>query len=81
MLATNNEALDQWSRERSSDFRLFDFNQIVKATRNFSLDNKLGQGGFGPVYKVFLISFHLDTASLFLFLIYLKKKNFDQEEP
>ncbi|XP_078166084.1 cysteine-rich receptor-like protein kinase 19 [Carex rostrata] len=51
MLATNNETLDLWSRENSSDFPLFEFNQIANATGNFSLDNKLGEGGFGPVYK------------------------------
>lgn len=31
---------------------VFDLSTIVKATDNFSDDNKLGQGGFGPVYKV-----------------------------
>ncbi|XP_078150663.1 G-type lectin S-receptor-like serine/threonine-protein kinase At4g03230 isoform X2 [Carex rostrata] len=52
MLATNNKILmDQWIRERSSDFPLFDFNQIENATGQFSLDNKLGEGGFRPVYK------------------------------
>ncbi|GLU23481.1 hypothetical protein SLE2022_394810 [Rubroshorea leprosula] len=30
---------------------IFDLATIVKATDNFSSDNKLGQGGFGPVYK------------------------------
>ncbi|XP_030518488.2 G-type lectin S-receptor-like serine/threonine-protein kinase At1g11300 [Rhodamnia argentea] len=30
---------------------VFDFNNIVAATDNFSMANKLGQGGFGPVYK------------------------------
>ncbi|XP_017985303.1 PREDICTED: G-type lectin S-receptor-like serine/threonine-protein kinase SD1-1 [Theobroma cacao] len=30
---------------------IFDLNTIVKATDNFSNNNKLGQGGFGPVYK------------------------------
>ncbi|XVF77731.1 hypothetical protein PTKIN_Ptkin14bG0070400 [Pterospermum kingtungense] len=30
---------------------VYDFNTIVKATDNFSDSNKLGQGGFGPVYK------------------------------
>ncbi|KAJ4813151.1 cysteine-rich RECEPTOR-like kinase [Rhynchospora pubera] len=40
-----------WSRESSSDFTFFDFNQIVKATDNFSLGQRLGQGGFGTVYK------------------------------
>ncbi|KAK1368529.1 Receptor-like serine/threonine-protein kinase [Heracleum sosnowskyi] len=30
---------------------LVDFKRIVNATDNFSQDNKLGEGGFGPVYK------------------------------
>ncbi|KQK04304.1 G-type lectin S-receptor-like serine/threonine-protein kinase At4g03230 isoform X3 [Brachypodium distachyon] len=37
--------------EKSSDFTLFDFSEISDATRNFSEENRLGQGGFGPVYK------------------------------
>ncbi|KAI3717313.1 hypothetical protein L1987_68862 [Smallanthus sonchifolius] len=32
------------------DVPFFDFKRIVSATENFSLANKLGQGGFGPVY-------------------------------
>ncbi|KAJ4849118.1 hypothetical protein Tsubulata_049274 [Turnera subulata] len=31
---------------------LFDFGTIACATNNFSVTNKLGQGGYGPVYKV-----------------------------
>lgn len=31
---------------------LFSFSRVAKATAMFSLDNKLGEGGFGPVYKV-----------------------------
>lgn len=34
---------------------LVDFKRIVKATDNFSEDNKLGEGGFGPVYKVIIL--------------------------
>ncbi|KAL7123321.1 hypothetical protein ACP275_01G099200 [Erythranthe tilingii] len=30
---------------------LFDLSTISKATESFSLNNKLGEGGFGPVYK------------------------------
>ncbi|GLT43898.1 hypothetical protein SLA2020_178240 [Shorea laevis] len=30
---------------------LFDFDSMVVATNNFSMANKLGQGGYGPVYK------------------------------
>ncbi|KAK1391220.1 Receptor-like serine/threonine-protein kinase [Heracleum sosnowskyi] len=33
------------------DLPLFDFRTIANATNNFSDGNKLGQGGFGPVYK------------------------------
>lgn len=31
---------------------LLKFEELATATTNFSLSNKLGQGGFGPVYKV-----------------------------
>ncbi|XP_027910185.1 G-type lectin S-receptor-like serine/threonine-protein kinase At4g27290 [Vigna unguiculata] len=33
------------------DLPIFDFLYISNATNNFSESNKLGQGGFGPVYK------------------------------
>nr|XP_043623858.1 G-type lectin S-receptor-like serine/threonine-protein kinase RKS1 isoform X2 [Erigeron canadensis] len=33
------------------DLRVFDMSTIVSATDNFSLLNKLGEGGFGSVYK------------------------------
>ena len=28
------------------------YNDLKKATKNFSKENKLGEGGFGDVYKV-----------------------------
>jgi len=39
---------------RGEDFKLplFDIDTIATATDNFSMQNKLGEGGFGPVYKV-----------------------------
>ncbi|XP_039020147.1 G-type lectin S-receptor-like serine/threonine-protein kinase RKS1 isoform X3 [Hibiscus syriacus] len=36
---------------RNGDLPFFDLSTIAAATDNFSSDNKLGQGGFGPVYK------------------------------
>lgn len=47
-----------WTMEGNitSVFQLFDFAQIQKATCNFSEENKLGQGGFGPVYKVYILT-------------------------
>ncbi|KAK8612557.1 hypothetical protein V6N13_092669 [Hibiscus sabdariffa] len=35
----------------NGDLPYFDLSTIAAATDNFSSDNKLGQGGFGPVYK------------------------------
>ena len=43
--------------EGNSGFSLYEFSQMEGATNGFSIENKLGQGGFGPVYKVFIKSF------------------------
>ena len=43
--------LDDESR-RNSDLPLVSLKTIAAATDNFSYANKLGQGGFGSVYKV-----------------------------
>ncbi|KAK9161933.1 hypothetical protein Syun_002835 [Stephania yunnanensis] len=36
---------------KGSEFQLFSYDSIMSATDNFSPMNKLGEGGFGPVYK------------------------------
>ncbi|KAK7252218.1 hypothetical protein RIF29_36019 [Crotalaria pallida] len=49
------------SGERNMDdleLPLFDFNTVTMATNNFSEESKLGQGGFGVVYKGRLIEGH-----------------------
>jgi len=38
--------------EKGIDVPLFDLESILAATNNFSDANKLGGGGYGPVYKV-----------------------------
>ena len=38
--------------EKGLDVPFFDLQSILEATDNFSDANKLGQGGYGPVYKV-----------------------------
>ncbi|KAJ4718138.1 putative Receptor protein kinase [Melia azedarach] len=35
----------------NNELKIFDFQTIAAATSNFSTVNRLGQGGFGPVYK------------------------------
>lgn len=41
------------------DLQAFKFDTIKTATENFLLENKLGQGGFGPVYRVIFIMLQL----------------------
>lgn len=40
----------------SKDLVLFKFKRLEAATSSFSATNKLGQGGFGPVYKVLIFT-------------------------
>ena len=40
------------SIENTNVPQVFSFTDIVVATNNFSNENKLGEGGYGPVYKV-----------------------------
>ncbi|KAJ0508233.1 putative protein kinase RLK-Pelle-DLSV family [Helianthus annuus] len=39
------------SGDEDLELLLFGFSKILKATNNFSMNNKLGEGGFGPVCK------------------------------
>ncbi|GKB58678.1 G-type lectin S-receptor-like serine/threonine-protein kinase isoform X1, partial [Tanacetum coccineum] len=45
------EAVANKDQQQDLDLPLFSLNKIVEATSNFSINNKLGQGGFGAVYK------------------------------
>ncbi|CAI9273443.1 unnamed protein product [Lactuca saligna] len=38
-------------QNKDVELPFFSFSEVSKLTNNFSTDNKLGQGGFGPVYK------------------------------
>ncbi|XP_039168029.1 G-type lectin S-receptor-like serine/threonine-protein kinase At1g61550 isoform X2 [Eucalyptus grandis] len=42
---------DQMKEDDTSKLVVYDFDSIRLATDNFNVKNKLGQGGFGPVYK------------------------------
>ncbi|KAJ0493140.1 putative protein kinase RLK-Pelle-DLSV family [Helianthus annuus] len=42
--------------EQLDDLQFFSLYEVARATDNFSVSNKIGQGGFGPVYKLGLVS-------------------------
>jgi hypothetical protein len=47
------DVMKLWETEDTgSHFTTLSFSQIKNATDNFCTGNKLGEGGFGPVYKV-----------------------------
>jgi hypothetical protein len=39
---------------KGHDIKVFNYTLIIEATMDFSPQNKLGQGSYGPVYKVTL---------------------------
>nr|XP_034922512.1 G-type lectin S-receptor-like serine/threonine-protein kinase SD1-1 [Populus alba] len=45
------ERTNNMQRKEDLELPLFDFSTLACATNNFSTDNKLGEGGFGTVYK------------------------------
>lgn len=53
---TSHRDLDRVSsrkqEEEDAELPFLDLEAIAEATSGFSDENKLGQGGFGPVYKV-----------------------------
>ncbi|KAA8519927.1 hypothetical protein F0562_014163 [Nyssa sinensis] len=50
---SNEDTCNEKSNEKSKNMELtfYDLDTIVAATDNFSIAKKLGQGGYGPVYK------------------------------
>lgn len=48
----NNDMIDD--EIKLEELPVYDFEKLQIATNNFDPNNKLGQGGFGPVYKVII---------------------------
>lgn len=55
--------------EKDLELPLLDLATVLKATNNFSMENKLGEGGFGLVYKVRICFFSL-LFFIFFYFIY-----------
>ena len=43
---------DNLNQVQVQELPLFNFEKLTSAANNFHQSNKLGQGGFGPVYRV-----------------------------
>lgn len=41
--------------EEDLDLPLFDWLTVASATNDFAFTNKIGEGGFGPVYRVIFL--------------------------
>ncbi|KAJ4829780.1 hypothetical protein Tsubulata_038619, partial [Turnera subulata] len=48
---TSDRSITVISGQNDKELETFSYKRIIEATNNFSEENKLGRGGFGPVYK------------------------------
>ncbi|XP_058756966.1 G-type lectin S-receptor-like serine/threonine-protein kinase At1g11300 [Vicia villosa] len=48
---SSENVIGELSQAKLQELLLFNFEKLATATNNFHSSNKLGQGGFGPVYK------------------------------
>ena len=44
--------INKGQKEEDLELPFLDLSTVASATNNFAINNKLGEGGFGPVYKV-----------------------------
>lgn len=51
--------LHRGKMSESPNLQVFNFADIYKATNCFSIEYKLGEGGYGPVYKVICITYQV----------------------
>lgn len=52
LTAEDHQPENEGNIRKELELPLFELSTIVMATDNFSIGNKLGEGGFGSVYKV-----------------------------
>lgn len=52
---SDRDSVSEFLRSISESHLCFKYEHLLTATENFDQRNKLGQGGYGSVYKVILI--------------------------
>lgn len=52
------------NQNEDMELPIFSLSTIVTATDNFSFNKKLGEGGFGPVYKVYFQYMSISTVNI-----------------
>ncbi|KAI4312888.1 hypothetical protein MLD38_037679 [Melastoma candidum] len=60
--ATNSTSINK-DLERGAGPRSYTYKDLASATNNFSSEQKLGEGGFGPVYKGYLLDLDIPIAT------------------
>ncbi|KAM3714036.1 hypothetical protein ACJW31_01G301000 [Castanea mollissima] len=55
---------DRYNQKQDHELPLLSFSCMATATKNFSYENKLGEGGFGPVYKGVLLGHEIAVKRL-----------------
>ena len=53
---------DNLNQLKVQELPLFDFEKLMNATNNFHQSNKLGQGGFVPVYRVMVVLLYVSCV-------------------
>ena len=53
---------DNLNQLKVQELPLFDFEKLASATNNFHQSNKLGQGGFVPVYRVMVVLLYVSCV-------------------
>ena len=61
------QSISPGGEKNDPELPVFSLKSILAATNNFSEVNKLGEGGFGPVYKVEFLYYALHANTLFSF--------------
>ena len=56
MITPEITAGDILAQENDVEMPIYDLTTIEAATDNFSFSNKIGEGGFGPVYEVLFLT-------------------------